>query len=125
MKLSPVTISDRAPARVPGAAFLLSSALLLFRSLREKSDSTYEFGESELNELGYHLLGAKRFPDAIEILKLNAEQYASSSNAYDGLGEAYMDDGNKELAARNYKRSLELDPGNSIAALMLKKLGGN
>ena len=38
------------------------------------------------------------------------------------LGEGYMKQGRKELAIRNYKRSLELDPNNANAITMLKKL---
>jgi Flp pilus assembly protein TadD len=59
---------------------------------------------------------------AVEILKLNAEEFPNSSNVYDGLGEAYMKHGDKELAIKNYKKSLELDPMNSNAVSMLKKL---
>jgi hypothetical protein len=33
-----------------------------------------------------------------------------------------MENGERELAVRNYRRSLELDPNNSNAAQMLKKL---
>jgi hypothetical protein len=39
-----------------------------------------------------------KMPDAIEILKLNVEAFPSSWNVYDGLGEAFMKNGNKELA---------------------------
>jgi cytochrome c-type biogenesis protein CcmH/NrfG len=41
---------------------------------------------------------------------------------YDSLGEAYMAQGEKELAIANYKKSLELDPKNNNAVEMLKKL---
>jgi predicted negative regulator of RcsB-dependent stress response len=41
---------------------------------------------------------------------------------YDSLGEAYAADGNKELAILNYKKSLELDPGNQNAKQMLEQL---
>ncbi len=41
---------------------------------------------------------------------------------YDGFGEAYMDNGDKDLAIENYRKSLELDPGNSNAVTMLKRL---
>ena len=34
-----------------------------------------------------------------------------------------MKNGNKELAIENYRKSLELDPNNSNAAALLKKLG--
>ena len=100
-----------------------ASAIQQYRSLKGKNDTTYDFSESELNELGYEFLGMKNFRDAIEILRINAEAYPASSNVYDGLGEAYMDNGDKDLAIKNYKKSLELDPGNMNAVSMLKKLG--
>lgn len=43
-------------------------------------------------------------------------------NAYDSLGEAYMENGEKQLATPNYKKVLELNPKNPIAAEKLKKL---
>ena len=53
---------------------------------------------------------------------MNTEDFPNSSNAYDSLGEAYMDNGNKELAIKNYKRSLELNPNNVDAIEMIKRL---
>lgn len=93
-----------------------------YRSLKQSADPAYDFSESELNELGYELLGENKTQDAIEILKLNVEAFPSSWNVYDGLGEAFMKNGNKELAIENYKKSLELNPQNSNAEDMLKKL---
>ena len=93
-----------------------------YRSLKQSGDATYDFSEAELNELGYELLGQNKTQDAIEILKLNVEAFPSSWNVYDGLGEAYMKSGNIELAIENYKKSLELNPKNSNAEDMLKKL---
>ena len=97
-------------------------ALQRYRSLKQSSDSAYDFSEAELNELGYQLLGMNKLPDAIEILKLNVEAFPSSSNVYDSLAEAFMKNGNKELAIENYKKSLELNPKNANAADMLRKL---
>ena len=51
-----------------------------------------------------------------------SEIYPEVSNTYDSLGEAYMVAGQKELAISNYQKSLELDPGNTSAIEMLKKL---
>ena len=58
----------------------------------------------------------------LKFLKLNVEDYPQSSNTYDSLGEAYMIDGNKELAIKNYQRSIELDPKNAAGIDTLKKL---
>jgi tetratricopeptide (TPR) repeat protein len=45
-----------------------------------------------------------------------------SSNVYDSLGEAYMDDGDRLLAIANYQKSLQINPKNGNAVAMLKKL---
>jgi CubicO group peptidase (beta-lactamase class C family) len=100
----------------------IAGALRGYDSLRGRNDTSYDFSESELNELGYQFLGMKKYPEAVQILKLNAREFPGSSNVYDGLGEAYMDNGDRDLAIKNYRRSLELDPGNSNGVSMLKKL---
>ena len=99
------------------------SAISFYTNLKTVNDPLYNWDESELNELGYQLLGKDKTPDAIRILKLNAEAFPGSWNVYDGLGEAYMKHGDKELAILNYKQSLKLNPENENAEAMLKKLG--
>jgi len=76
----------------------------------------------QLNVLGYQLLALKRVKDAIRILQLNVELFPEAFNTYDSLGESYMIDGQKELAIKNYAKSLELNPGNSGAITMLKRI---
>jgi Flp pilus assembly protein TadD len=63
-----------------------------------------------------------KLPEAIAIFKINVEFYPASWNVYDSLGEAYMNNGEKELAITNYRKSLELNPANSNGAEILKKL---
>jgi predicted Zn-dependent protease len=72
--------------------------------------------------LGYQLIGTKKFNEAIRILQLNVEAYPQSSNVYDSLGEAYMDDGDKPQAIANYEKSLQLNPKNGNAVVILQKL---
>lgn len=79
-------------------------------------------GEDAINRYGYELLQEKKLKTAIAFLKLNVELFPGSWNAYDSLGEAYMTAGNKKLAAKNYKKSLELNPQNRGAKDALKKL---
>ena len=85
---------------------------------------TYDFSEDQLNTLGYRLLREKRLKDGIEIFKLNVEMYPASSNPYDSLGEAYLADGQKELALANYKKAVELNPGNANAVQIVRRLEG-
>jgi len=49
--------------------------------------------------------------------------YPNASNPYDSLAEAYMVQGDREAAIKNYRKSLELNPNNTNAVTMLKRLG--
>ncbi|MCP5104138.1 MAG: serine hydrolase, partial [bacterium] len=80
------------------------------------------FKEHDLNSIGYFLLGKKKIKEAIKIFKLNVEAYPDSANVYDSLAEAYMKDGDKELAIKNYEKSVQLDPENHTGIEALKKL---
>lgn len=75
-----------------------------------------------MNTLGYKLLGNQKLTEAIEIFKLNVEYYPKSYNVYDSLGEAYMIHSDKELAIKNYQKSLELNPENENARNKLDEL---
>ncbi len=48
--------------------------------------------------------------------------FPESGNAYDSLAEAYMKAGEKDLAIKNYAKSLERDPGNRNAVDQLAAL---
>ena len=99
-------------------------AISQYRESRKKRPSAGVLSEAQVNDLGYWLLGAKRVKEAIEVFKMNVEDFPNSSNAYDSLGEAYMINGDKELSIKNYQRSLELNPDNKNALEMLRKLRG-
>ena len=75
-----------------------------------------------MNSFGYQLLGIKKVKEAIKIFKLNIEEYPDAFNPYDSLGEGYMIDGQRELAIKNYAKSLELNPKNTNAILMLARI---
>lgn len=99
-----------------------AAAVKQYRDLRATQPNAYDFSENELIRVGYQLIAMKRFKDAIEIFKLSVEAYPESYNTYDSLAEAYMDDGDTDLAIQNYRKSLQLNPGNTNAIEKLKKL---
>lgn len=103
----------------------IAAAVAQYRDLKANARDVYEFGEGELNNLGYRLLKAKKLVEAITIFRLNVEAYPTSSNVYNSLAGAYMVNGDREQALQNYRKSLELNPRNANAAAMLKKLGGS
>jgi hypothetical protein len=100
----------------------MDAAVNQYQDLKATSAANYRFDERELNDLGYKLIRANKFKEAICIFQLNVEAYPNSANTYDSLAEGYMDDGEKALAIANYEKSLQLNPKNRNAVLMLQKL---
>ncbi|HUV35597.1 MAG TPA: tetratricopeptide repeat protein [Patescibacteria group bacterium] len=101
----------------------IEAAVARYRDLREHHVDGFDFSESELNRLGYRLLGRRQIKDAIEIFTLNVEMFPESANVYDSLGEGYLADGEFGLAVENYRKSLEINPDNRIARAIVRKYG--
>jgi hypothetical protein len=80
-------------------------------------------GQYDLNQLGYQLLGTDRTAEAILVFELNTAAHPSSANAWDSLGDAYLNGGDEETAIRYYRKSLDLDPNNGAAVQKLERLG--
>lgn len=100
----------------------VDEAIKRYYEAKKNSFDDYNFKESQLNVLGYDLIQGKRYSDAIKILKLNVKEFPKSANVYDSLGEAFMLNGDKADAIKNYKKSLELNPNNENAKTMLQQL---
>jgi len=95
-----------------------TAAISQFRPALMRGD----ISEDSVNSTGHQLLSLQKSADAIRVFQLNVELHPSSWNVYDSLAEAYKDNGDKELSIQNYKKSLDLNPKNSNATTMLKKL---
>jgi CubicO group peptidase (beta-lactamase class C family) len=78
--------------------------------------------EGTVNQAGYTLMGSKKLEDTILLFRKNVDLHPDSWNAYDSLGEAYMKHGDKDLAVKNYRKSVELKPTNENGLAALKKL---
>ena len=100
----------------------IDQAAKQYHELKASAPSTYDFDENEVNSLGYQLLQAHKFKQAIRIFQLNVETYPQSGNTWDSLAEAYMVDGEKAQAIANYQKSLDINPKNANAIKMLQKL---
>jgi hypothetical protein len=100
----------------------IDQATQQYHRLKVAEPATYNFDESELDALGYQLIRKKKFNEAIRILRLNVEAYPRSSNAYDSLGEAFMDDGDTSQAIADYRKAVQLNPNNRNSIVMLRKL---
>lgn len=81
---------------------------------------------NELNQLGYQLLGQNNYAMAIKVFEENVKRNPNDPNVYDSLGEGYKTAGNKEMAIKNLRKSLSLNPPPAIKAnseKLLKELG--
>lgn len=101
----------------------VNEGIELYKSLKKNDPNAYNFSnENELNQLGYKLMEKNQIEDAIKIFKLLISEFPNSANPYDSMGEAYYNYGNNDLALVYYKKSLELNPNNSNAIEMIKKI---
>lgn len=88
----------------------------------QKRNKKLDLLENVINAKGYDLMNEKKLKEAIEIFKLNVFAFPQSANAFDSLGEAYLEAGDRDSAIENYKKSLLLNPENENARAVLKRL---
>jgi C-terminal processing protease CtpA/Prc len=78
--------------------------------------------EHQINLMGYEYLVHKKNTNmAILIFAFNTKMFPQSFNAFDSLGEAYLQQGNRKLAHQHYKKSLQLNPNNATAQQVLSQ----
>lgn len=130
--ITQILYGEAAPEPVPSIATAIrpvveaqgyEAALAEYRRLREAQPEAYDFGEDELNALGYVYLRDGDTETAIDVFRLNVEAFPEAFNPYDSLGEGYMVAGDTARAVENYRRSLELNPANENARQMLRTMG--
>ncbi len=100
----------------------IEAAIARFHELKSTGPDRYDFGERQLNTLGYQLLFREMIPEAVAVFRLNTEVYPESSNTYDSYGESLMAAGDTVQSIVNYQKSLDLDPENYNAVTMLRQL---
>ena len=101
----------------------VDEGIALYHQLKKDNIDAYNFeNQNELNNLGYALLSKNKVKYAIKIFTLLVSEFPKSANAYDSLGEAYFTDKEYELALKNYKISLELNPKNKAGSEMIDKI---
>jgi len=64
--------------------------------------------EGNVNDLAYFYLGNKQFEKAYALFKRNTDNYPASANAFDSLGDYYVEVGDTKQAIAAFTRSLRL-----------------
>ncbi|MBX7174603.1 MAG: tetratricopeptide repeat protein [Pyrinomonadaceae bacterium] len=93
-----------------------------YRKLSENYGYSVSIPEQIYNNLSGQLIYLKNFKDAIAAGEAWVKDYPKSSSAYETLGKAYLENGNKELAINSLKKSIELNPENPRAKELLKQV---
>ena len=89
--------------------FNLDSVLVAhYKKVSENMGYTVKPGESQVNNLGYQMLGKKQYKKAENLFKLNIANNPSSGNNYDSLGDLYLAIGDKTKAIEAFKKALTL-----------------
>ena len=100
----------------------IDAAITIYREAKAKYPQETIVREATLGRIGTEAGYYGNPAQAVEVFRLYVEAYPQSAVAYDSLAGAYAEVGNKEMAIKNYERSLELNPQNANASEQLKKL---
>ncbi len=123
----------------------MKEAVLKMQNQLDRADKLYQIGKDELayvvldsvfqigikakliNEffvqvLAYDYWSTEHEEILLGILKKYIEIFPDSYNIYEMLAWAHLKQGDEELAIQNFEKVLEIDPNNSLASQMLKKL---
>lgn len=103
----------------------IEERIALYYQLKRDHLNKYNFeDEYELTRYGYLLLSEEKTKEAIKIFNLLISEFPNSFNAYDSLGEAYLNDGNEELSLLNYEKSVEMNPKNTGGIDQINRIKG-
>jgi tetratricopeptide (TPR) repeat protein len=86
----------------------VAAAVQLFYETQQRDPRALLLPEGPLNQLGYAHLQAGRTQQAVQLFRVNTMAYPWSANTYDSLGDAYLANGQNELALRASEKALEL-----------------
>ncbi|UCF06569.1 MAG: tetratricopeptide repeat protein [bacterium] len=92
----------------------IKEGLNTFQALKDETQTynKFLFQEWVLENTGLHLMSNGKIEEAIEIFKINVNEYPESFKVYYRLAEAYRRNNNIELAIENYQKALDKDPDN-------------
>ena len=101
------------------------SAIRAYKALRQRyyGRDAYDFGEGSLNTAAFRLARANRFDDAFALLKLNEEQYPTSSALYVFKGNINLMKGDTTAAAAAFREAIKRDSTNNEAKGRLRDIG--
>jgi hypothetical protein len=103
----------------------VDSAVRAYRALRQRhyGRDAYDFGEPSLNSAALRLSQAKRFDDALAVLKLNEEFFPASAALAVLRGDVTLSKGDTAGAEAAFREALRRDSTNNAARGRLRGIG--
>ena len=105
-----------------GEGLIVEALEMLKLNVQSFPKSTFVFDEDVMYSVSKQLMELEMHQEAIDYLELNAQVFLSSTKAFKMLGDANAQAGNKDLAIKNYMKSLEINPENRSAREALENL---
>ena len=101
----------------------IEERIALYHQLKKENFELYDFAnETELTLYGYSFLWDNNLDDAIPIFGLIIAEFPNSANAYDSMGEAYLQAKDSTKALQFYAKSLQMNPDNFFAEDLIQKI---
>lgn len=97
-------------------------ALVAFKAIQNQDSLSPAISQWKLNRLGYNFIKEKKHNKALEIFKINAALYPTSSNVYDSMGKAYLYKKDTVNAKIFFKKALAINSENRSAKRHLEIL---
>ena len=83
-------------------------AIEKYHNLKKETPGKYNFDQRQLVSLGHSLLENGQINEAIRIFELNTKTYPKLSHSFNGLGDAYFENGDMEKARTAWLKANEL-----------------
>jgi hypothetical protein len=117
----PVSLERRVRDALAGGS--ADSLPAVVRSWATDPVNRYVPATSELNGVGYALLGEGSTEAALAVFRSNVQLHPGYANGWDSLGEALLAAGRHDEGLAAYRRAYELDPAVGRAAEVLERAG--
>jgi CubicO group peptidase (beta-lactamase class C family) len=101
----------------------VEAAIDRYRQLQATQPDAYDFGADGFFTASWGAIEVRRAEAVMPLVNLWLAVQPEAPHAYEMLGWAQMNDGDLEPAAANLRRALALDPKNTHAAGLLKRMG--
>ncbi|GIO99002.1 hypothetical protein J14TS5_40880 [Paenibacillus lautus] len=88
----------------------VDAAVREYNEIQQSCPERFLVLEGEFNAGAYTLMRGGWLQEGIRLLELSVQIFPESSNIHDSLGEMYLLAGERLLALKHYRKSVELDP---------------